>query len=193
MSNIITKMKKVLSLIALLGLTIGVYLFVNSDAANLPPEVLAPSKASDTAIAVKPKALSVSNTKRDSIVKFGMQLLGTPYAEAGCSLDGFDCSGFVFYVFKKFNVNVPRSSAQYQDFGKTVPIDDVQIGDVLVFKSPTRDAIGHVGIVTKPNGMETEFAHATSGKAYQVVISNLKQEGYRDRYIKAVDVLGLDE
>jgi hypothetical protein len=61
--------------------------------------------------------------------------------------------------------------------------------DVLVFKSPTRNAIGHVGIVTNPNGMETEFIHATSGKAYQVVVSSLKLEGYKNRFIKAVDVL----
>ena len=70
-----------------------------------------------------------------------------------------------------------------------MPIGDVQIGDVLVFKSPTRNAIGHVGIVTKPNGMETEFVHATSGKAYQVVVSSLKLDGYKNRFIKAVDVL----
>jgi len=109
--------------------------------------------------------------------------------EAGCSVDGFDCSGFVFFVFKHFNITVPRSSSLYEKYGTTVPIDDVQKGDVLVFKSPTRDAIGHVGIVTIPNGMETKFIHATSGKAYQVVVSSLGQKGYKDRFIKAVDVL----
>ena len=127
---------------------------------------------------------------RDSIVAYGQSLLGTPYVYAGCSTKGFDCSGFVYFVFKHFKVDVPRSSKLYADFGKEVNIKHVQIGDVLVFKSPSSDAIGHVGIVTKANGMETEFIHSSSGKAMGVIISSLKQEGYKNRYIKAVDVLG---
>ncbi len=127
---------------------------------------------------------------RDSVVGYGQTLLGTPYVYAGCSTKGFDCSGFVYFVFKHFKVDVPRSSKQYADFGKEVNIKHVQIGDVLVFKSPSSDAIGHVGIVTKANGMETEFIHSSSGKAMGVIISSLKQEGYKNRYIKAVDVLG---
>jgi cell wall-associated NlpC family hydrolase len=127
---------------------------------------------------------------RDSLVAYGQTLLGTPYVYAGCSTKGFDCSGFVYFVFKHFGVDVPRSSKLYADFGTEVNIKHVQIGDVLVFKSPSSDAIGHVGIVTKANGMETEFIHSSSGKSMGVIISSLQQQGYKKRYIKAVDVLG---
>lgn len=131
-----------------------------------------------------------SQTRRDSIVNFGLKLLGTPYTAAGSSTDGFDCSGFVYFVFKHFGVDVPRSSSLFKDFGEAVDINDVQKGDVLVFLSPTRDEIGHIGIVTKPKGMETEFVHSSSGKAMAVIISSLKNEGYKKRFVKAVDVLG---
>jgi cell wall-associated NlpC family hydrolase len=138
---------------------------------------------------VKKTTKKSSTTLRDSIVDYAHILLGTPYVSAGCSTDGFDCSGFVYFVFKHFNIDVPRSSALYKSFGKDVSISHVQKGDVLVFLSPSRNEIGHIGIVTEPNGMETKFIHSTSGKAMQVVVSSLKNEGYRKRFVKAVNVL----
>lgn len=126
---------------------------------------------------------------RDSLDIFGKDLLGIPYSYAGTSREGFDCSGFIYYVFKNFDIDVPRSSSQFADFGVEVAIDLIQKGDILVFLSPTRDEIGHLGIVTNPNGMETEFIHATSGKEMQVTISSLKQPGYNRRFVKAVRVI----
>ena len=120
---------------------------------------------------------TISNANlRDSIVNYGMKYLGTPYVAAGSSKDGFDCSGFVYYVFKHFKIQVPRSSPQYENFGKEIPIDKVQKGDILVFLSPTSTVIGHIGIVTNPKGMKSDFIHSTSGRDMKVVISSLKIE-----------------
>ena len=182
-------MKKILRLVAIfaiLPITLSFYTQGSPKDLLQEDEVLV---YDETSLILEPISSMALPTLRDSIVNFGRQLLGSPYAAAGCSAAGFDCSGFVFYVFKHFSIEVPRSSSLYKNFGTEVPIGDVQIGDVLVFKSPTRNAIGHVGIVTKPNGMETEFVHATSGKAYQVAVSSLKLDGYKNRFIKAVDVL----
>jgi cell wall-associated NlpC family hydrolase len=126
---------------------------------------------------------------RDSIVSFGMELLGTPYVTAGCSRAGFDCSGFIYFVFQHFDITVPRSSAQFENFGKDIPINEVKKGDILLFLSPTRNVIGHIGIVSVPKGMESDFIHATSGRDMKVVISSLKQRGYTDRFVKAIRVL----
>lgn len=126
---------------------------------------------------------------QDSIVNFGMELLGTPYKTAACSREGFDCSGFVFFVFKHFNIQVPRSSAAYKNFGIEIPIEEVQKGDVLLFLSPTRNVIGHIGIVSKANGSNSDFLHATSGKAMSVVITNLSNKGYTKRFVKAIRVI----
>ncbi|MFA9388513.1 MAG: C40 family peptidase [Prolixibacteraceae bacterium] len=125
---------------------------------------------------------------RDSLVDFGISFLDTPYVPGGCSKAGFDCSGFVYFVFQQFNVQVPRSSSQYKNFGKEISIDSVQKGDVLVFLSPTSNVLGHVGIVSNPNGMESDFMHATSGKEMKVVITSLKKSGYQRRFVKAVNV-----
>ena len=127
-------------------------------------------------------------TMRDSIVNFSMELLGTPYVERGSSQNGFDCSGFVYYVFQHFKIQVPRSSPQFEHFGKEIPVDSIQKGDILVFLSPTSDVIGHVGIVTNPKGKESDFIHSTSGREMKVVISSLKKEGYARRFVKAVRV-----
>jgi cell wall-associated NlpC family hydrolase len=126
---------------------------------------------------------------RDDIVNFGMELLGTPYVAAGCSRSGFDCSGFVYFVFQHFDIKVPRSSAQFKDFGSDIPIDEIKKGDILLFLSPTRNVIGHIGIVSDPKGIESDFIHATSGRDMKVVISSLKQKGYANRFVKAIRIL----
>jgi hypothetical protein len=126
---------------------------------------------------------------QDSVVDFATSFLGTPYRTAGQDENGFDCSGYVYFVFQHFNVTVPRSSRYYRNFGVEVPIEHVQKGDVLVFLSPTRNEIGHVGIVSKAEGRKSEFLHATSGKKKQVVVTNLKSRSYKKRFVKAVRVL----
>lgn len=131
----------------------------------------------------------VNNSLNDSIVDFGMEFLGTPYVAAGCSKDGFDCSGFVYFVYQHFDITVPRSSADFEHFGKEIPIDEVQKGDLLLFLSPTRNVIGHIGIVSTPNGMKSDFIHASSGRQMSVILTSLTNEGYTRRFVKAIRVL----
>jgi hypothetical protein len=126
---------------------------------------------------------------RDSIVSFGMKFLGTPYIKGGVSINGFDCSGFVYFVFRHFKIQVPRSSALYKNFGTEISIDSVKMGDILVFLSPTGKWLGHVGIVSNPKGKESDFIHASSGVEMKVIISSLKSVGYHRRLVKAVNVL----
>ncbi|MEP6260344.1 MAG: C40 family peptidase [Gillisia sp.] len=132
---------------------------------------------------------STNNTLRDSIVEYGIELLGTPYVTAGSGKEGFDCSGFVNFVYHHFNINVPRSSAAFENFGKEIPIAEVEKGDLLLFLSPTRNAIGHIGIITNAKGPESDFIHASSGRQMKVIITNLSNEGYTRRFVKAIRVL----
>ena len=137
----------------------------------------------------KESIVIANNSLKDSIVNFSMTLLGTPYVAGGNGKGGFDCSGFVYHVFKNFKIVVPRSSADFEFFGKEVPIEEVEKGDVLLFLSPTRKVIGHVGIVSEANGKTSEFIHATSGGQKSVVILSLAKEGYNRRFVKAIRVL----
>ncbi|MFN3759696.1 MAG: C40 family peptidase [Algoriphagus aquaeductus] len=138
---------------------------------------------------VKSDSLEADVLIRDSLKQFGKGFLGVPYVYGGTSGKGFDCSGFVYYVYQEFGIRVPRTSAQFENFGKEVPIEKVKKGDILVFLSPTRNVIGHIGIVTDPKGMESEFIHASSSKEMKVMISSLKQPSYTRRFVKAVAVL----
>ena len=128
-------------------------------------------------------------SRRDSVVNFALGYLGKPYIYGACTKDGFDCPGFVYYVFKNFNITVPRSTSEYINYGKTVEIAAVKKGDILVFLSPTRNEIGHLGIVTMANGMNSEFIHAATGKEMKVIITKLNTEHYTKRFVKAVQVL----
>ena len=138
---------------------------------------------------VKNSPIENNDLLEENIVSFGMKLLGTPYVGGGSSKDGFDCSGFVYYVFKHFKIQVPRSSSQFKNYGKEIPIESVRKGDILVFLSPTRNVIGHLGIVTNPNGNESDFIHASSGREMKVIVTSLKKTGYTRRFVKAVRVL----
>lgn len=132
--------------------------------------------------------IELNDFLRDKIVSFGLGLLGTPYVAAGSGNGGFDCSGFVYFVFQHFKIPVPRSSSQFKNFGKEIPIDSVRKGDILLFLSPTRNAIGHLGIVTNPKGNESDFIHASSGREMKVIITSLKRPGYTRRFVKAIRV-----
>jgi cell wall-associated NlpC family hydrolase len=128
---------------------------------------------------------------RTDLIAFAKNYLGTPYLRAGTDpKKGFDCSGFVSFVYKHFNLVLPRSSRDYKALGKALNPKDFKVGDVLVFYGfRDKGHIGHVGIVCEADGMKTRFIHASSGRAHCVTISNLDSEGYRRRFYKCVDVI----
>lgn len=140
------------------------------------------------------KSISVSQSEinRDSIIEYAKKYLGTPYVYASSNPQkGFDCSGFVSYVFKNFGLTLPRSSSGYKNLGKALKPEDFKVGDVLVFYGyKDRTVVGHLGIICEANGMQSKFIHASSGKAQQVTITALDTEHYTKRFYKCIDVLG---
>ena len=126
----------------------------------------------------------------DNLVNFAQTLIGTPYRPATSDpAVGFDCSGFVHYVFKYFNVEVPRSSGDFIDVGEKIKMEDARPGDIIVFTSPTdRHRIGHVGIVLHNGGDDFTFIHSTSGKEYGVTITAM-DDTYRRRFVQVIRVL----
>ncbi|MEI7663426.1 MAG: C40 family peptidase [Bacteroidota bacterium] len=128
---------------------------------------------------------------RCSLVAFATQYVGTPYRRAGSDPKrGFDCSGFVTYVFNHFKLGLPRSSGEYKVLGTALRPEEFRVGDVIVFYGfRDRRRIGHVGIVCEADGMKSRFIHASSGKAHSVTISDLGSAGYRTRFYKCIDVI----
>lgn len=130
------------------------------------------------------------NIPADSILLFAQTLIGVPYLYA--SMDpakGFDCSGFINYVFNRFGIKVPRSSRDFENFGQTIPLAEIKKGDIILFTGTdsTIKVIGHIGITISAENNEVSFIHSTSGKAYGVTISALNQY-YRNRFMKVIRI-----
>ena len=80
-------------------------------------------------------------SKYGGVVGIAMQYLGTPYVYGGASPGGFDCSGFVMYVFNQIGVSLPHNAAAQYGYGMPVSRDQLQAGDLVFF-----NGLGHVGI-----------------------------------------------
>lgn len=83
-----------------------------------------------------------SSASGSDVVSIAMQYLGAPYVWAGASPSGFDCSGFVMYVYRKVGINLPHSSRLQYGYGRHVSRSELRPGDLVFFNNP----ISHVGI-----------------------------------------------
>jgi cell wall-associated NlpC family hydrolase len=128
---------------------------------------------------------------RNNVISFAKKHMGTPYCYASANPDkGFDCSGFVNYVFKHFDIEVPRSSSGFASVGKTVTPENFKVGDIVVFTGyRDRNSVGHVGIICEANGMDSKFIHSSSSKEMAVTISSLNSDQYKRRFIKCIDII----
>jgi cell wall-associated NlpC family hydrolase len=124
----------------------------------------------------------------DQLLTYAQKLIGTPYQFATSNPGyGFDCSGFVGFVFKSFNFDVPRSSCEYINIGEKLALNEAKPGDIILFTgTQTRSRkIGHIGIVMSNDDDGVKFIHATSGKEHGVTISAM-DERYQHRFVRIV-------
>lgn len=135
-------------------------------------------------------AIDTGIVRPDSLVAFARTLLGVPYLYASTDpAKGFDCSGFITYVFNHFKITVPRSSVDFTNYGKTISLHTAKPGDLILFTGTdsTIHTVGHMGIVESIRNDTLRFIHSSSGKANGVVISPLGNY-YRGRFVKIIRV-----
>ena len=121
--------------------------------------------------------------KRKQIINTATQYIGTPYRHGGATPSGFDCSGYVFYVYNKNGIQIPRSTAQQYTKGQKIPYKMAQPGDLLFFRI-NMNIISHVGIYV---GNDT-FVHApSSGK--HIRYDSIKNPYWKKRFCGAVSYL----
>ena len=137
--------------------------------------------------------LPKDSVQKDSLIAFCKQQLGTNYKYASCEPShGFDCSGFVYYVFSHFSIKVPRSSRDFGSLKEKISTDSAKVGDVIVFTGTNakKRSPGHVGIIISNPGEELQFIHSSSNKKHSgVKISSYKESPYYEtRFLKIVRV-----
>jgi len=118
-----------------------------------------------------------------SITGTALKLRGTPYRNGGSDPTGFDCSGFVRYVFAQHGVTVPRKVTEQYRAGHDVPAAQLEPGD-LVFFTTVAPGASHVGIAL---GGDT-FVHAPSTTG-EVRIERLSAPYWSTRFVGARRVL----
>jgi cell wall-associated NlpC family hydrolase len=114
-----------------------------------------------------------------AVVGTALSLRGAPYRNGGDDPSGFDCSGFVAYVFGQQGVWVPRTVSEQYALGKPVDGASVAAGD-LVFYSTTAAGASHVGIAISGG----EFVHAPSS-AGVVRVESLAAPYWASRFVGA--------
>jgi len=119
-------------------------------------------------------------SSRNSIVNTAKRYMGVKYKSGGTDPSGFDCSGYVYYVYKKNGYNIPRTSEKQYKKGIRISLRNAKPGD-LVFFNTSGNRISHVAIYI---GNDT-FIHAPStGK--KVSFSSINNPYWKKRYICVV-------
>lgn len=120
----------------------------------------------------------ISEKQAASIVKTAKKFMGVPYIFGGTTPSGFDCSGFLQYIFKQNGFSIPRLADDQYKLGKSVKISQLEVGD-LVFFSTYASGASHCGIYVG----EGKFLHTSSSKG--VRIDSLKDAYWSPRFIGA--------
>jgi peptidoglycan DL-endopeptidase CwlO len=120
-------------------------------------------------------ASSAPPSRYGGVVGIAMRYLGVPYRWGGASPSGFDCSGFIMYVYAQVGVSLPHNAAAQYGVGVPVSKSDLQPGDLVFF-----NGLGHNGMYVGGGN----FIHSPhTGDV--VKISSLSQDWYARTYVGA--------
>jgi probable lipoprotein NlpC len=119
-----------------------------------------------TAFGCAPKKLRIYESApvpqvRDDIVEYALTLLGKPYRNGAKGPDAFDCSGFVYHVYGRFEIAVPVSTEGLNTIGYEISRDDIMVGDLVIFKIRREH---HVGVMIN----HLEFIHASKSRGVAI-------------------------
>jgi cell wall-associated NlpC family hydrolase len=116
---------------------------------------------------------------REALVQTAKKYLGTPYVWGGTSPSGFDCSGFLNYVYDKHDIDLPRTTSDIWNIGSRVSRPEV--GDIVMFET-YKPGPSHAGIYIGSN----EFIHSGDRG---VEITSMNNVYFKPRYLGTIRVI----
>jgi cell wall-associated NlpC family hydrolase len=120
----------------------------------------------------------------DAIINYAKRFLGVPYRYGGSTPSGFDCSGFINYIFGNFGFDLVRTSYGLAELGTTVKLSEIRPGDLMFFKGSNVNStsVGHVALVLEVTPTAIKFIHSANTG---VRIDNFNtSQYYIQRYLK---------
>lgn len=132
------------------------------------------------------KSYHLSKVDKQKLIEDAKYFKGGKYVWGGTTPQGFDCSGYVQYLYKKHHINLPRTAYAQSMRGMTVPRHQVKKGDLLFFLTDKKRGIPvtHVGIYLG----DGQFIHAAS-KRKGIIVSPLFVGYYASKFVSAKRVI----
>jgi N-acetylmuramoyl-L-alanine amidase len=131
-------------------------------------------------------AAFAQNDLAHQIVANAKQYLGVRYTWGGTSAStGFDCSGFVYTVYKSVGITLNRASRDQIRNGTIVSKNDLQPGDLVFFATGGGSRISHVGIYIGGG----DFIHSSTSNRRGVIVSSLSETYYARTYVNACRII----
>lgn len=124
---------------------------------------------------------------KQEIIDYAKTFQGTRYKYGGTTQSGMDCSGLVCTAFKKENISLPRSSRDMALEGVPVSLMEIEKGDLLFFKTSSKNVISHVGLVVKADNGDVRFIHSTTRAG--VIISSLDEAYWKKAFVEVRRVI----
>ena len=125
-----------------------------------------------------PEVSSSNSTTINKLISLATSFKGVPYVWGGSSPGGFDCSGYIYYVYNKAaGINLPRTNAKGLD-ARSYEVSSPQIGDLVFFSNTYTSGISHVGIYIGNNS----FVHAGGDRVQVTSLNNSYWSKHFDSY-----------
>ncbi len=121
------------------------------------------------------------------IINAASDNLGTHYRSGGTTKAGFDCSGLIYSTFKKFDIELPRSSYEMAEKGEQIAFEKAKKGDLIFFINRGKHRINHVGMITEINSDEIKFIHSSTQSG--VIISSTNEPYYKNTFAQINRIL----